>query len=214
MNLSGINNTEYTLKRPIDIILSSAGIIASSPLWTIIAIAIWLEDKGPVFYSQERVGIDGKKFKALKFRTMIPDSDEKFGPMQAVENDPRVTKVGKILRNSAMDELPQLLSILKGDMSFVGPRALLPRELETGNNNNSTEEDINNIPGYKERHVVRPGLTGIAQVYAPRDITRKNKFRYDMVYIKNRSLMLDIKLIILSFWITFKRKWESRNKKF
>jgi len=209
-----INKKEYLLKRPIDIILSSAGIIASSPLWTIIAIAIWLEDKGPVFYSQERVGIDGKKFKALKFRTMIPDSDEKFGPMQAVENDPRVTKVGKILRNSAMDELPQLLSILKGDMSFVGPRALLPKELETSNNNNSAEEDINNIPGYKERHVVRPGLTGIAQVYAPRDITRKNKFRYDMVYIKNRSLMLDIKLIFLSFWITFRRKWESRDKKF
>ncbi len=186
----------------------------SSPLWAIIAIAIWFEDKGPVFYSQERVGIDGKNFKALKFRTMIPDSDEKFGPMQAVENDPRVTKVGKILRNSAMDELPQLLSILKGDMSFVGPRALLPRELETGNNSNSTEADINNIPGYKERHLVRPGLTGIAQVYAPRDITRKNKFRYDMVYIRNRSLMLDIKLIFLSFWITFRRKWESRDKKF
>lgn len=145
---------------------------------------------------------------------MIPDSDEKFGPIQAVENDPRVTKVGKILRNSAMDELPQLLSILKGDMSFVGPRALLPRELETGNNGNSTEADINNIPGYKERHLVRPGLTGIAQVYAPRDITRKNKFRYDMVYIRNRSLMLDIKLILLSFWITFRRKWESRDKKF
>lgn len=207
-------NPEYILKRPIDIILSSAGIIVSSPLWAIIAIVIWLEDKGPVFYSQERVGIDGKKFKALKFRTMIPDSDEKFGPMQAVENDPRVTKVGKILRNSAMDELPQLLSILKGDMSFVGPRALLPRELETGSNNNSTEAYINNIPGYKERHLVRPGLTGIAQVYAPRDITRKNKFRYDMVYIRNRSLMLDIKLIFLSFWITFRRKWESRDKKF
>ena len=213
MNIGSIDR-DYLLKRPIDIILSSAGIIASSPLWALIAIAIWLEDRGPVFYSQERVGIDGKNFKALKFRTMIPDSDEKFGPMQAVENDPRVTKVGKILRNSAMDELPQLLSILKGDMSFVGPRALLPRELETGNNGNSAEADINNIPGYKERHLVRPGLTGIAQVYAPRDITRKNKFRYDMVYIRNRSLMLDIKLIFLSFWITFRRKWESRDKKF
>jgi len=150
-------------------------------------------------------------FKAIKFRSMIKDAEKGTGPVQAVENDPRVTKVGRILRATAMDELPQLLNILKGDMSFVGPRALRPREKEVYGN--PDEINIENVPGYKERLAVGPGLTGMAQVYLPTDALRSEKFQYDLLYIKKQSFLLDLKLIFLSFWITFRGKWESREKK-
>ena len=199
------------MKRSFDILLSTAGLILSFPIWIVISIAIYLDSGSPIFYSQKRVGKDGKLFNTYKFRTMIPESDLEFGPLQAKEDDERVTRVGKILRYSAMDELPQLISILKGDMSFVGPRALLPKEIEV---NNEDEVNIESIKGYKERHSVTPGLTGIAQIYAPRDICRRHKFRYDILYIKKQSFILDLKLILLSFWITFKGNWEKRGKKF
>ena len=199
------------MKRSFDILLSTAGLILSFPIWIVISIAIYLDSGSPIFYSQKRVGKNGKLFNTYKFRTMIPESDLEFGPLQAKEDDERVTRVGKILRYSAMDELPQLISILKGDMSFVGPRALLPKEIEV---NNEDEVDIESIKGYKERHSVTPGLTGIAQIYAPRDICRRHKFRYDILYIKKQSFILDLKLILLSFWITFKGNWEKRGKKF
>ena len=202
---------EYLFKRPFDIILSFSGLVISSPLWVIISLLIWLNDKGPVFYTQKRVGKGGKQFNTLKFRTMIPESDRLFGPLQAEEGDKRVTKIGKYLRNSAMDELPQLLSIFTGDMSFVGPRALLPSEIEV---DGDQEVPMQDVPGYLERQSVLPGLTGIAQIYAARDISRRNKFRYDRLYIKNQSFALDLKLIFLSFWITFRGTWESRTKKF
>ncbi len=142
---------------------------------------------------------------------MIPDAEKHSGAVQAAENDPRVTKVGRILRKTAMDELPQLLNILKGDMSFVGPRSLRPNEKEV--HGNPDETNIEDVPGYKERLAVRPGLTGLAQVYLPGDALRKEKFKYDLQYIKNQSFLLDLKLIFLSFWITFRGKWESRQKK-
>jgi lipopolysaccharide/colanic/teichoic acid biosynthesis glycosyltransferase len=110
-----------------------------------------------------------------------------------------------------MDELPQLWNILKGDMSFVGPRALRPEELEV--KGNSEVLNIEEIPRYRERITVRPGLTGLAQVYLPSDAPRRDKFRYDLLYIKNQSFLFDLKLIFLSFIITFKGKWESRQKK-
>ena len=201
-----------TMKRLFDIFFSSIGIIGSSPLWLLFSLAIKLEDRGSIFYAQERVGKNGRIFKVLKFRSMIPDAEKHSGAVQAVENDPRVTKVGRILRRRAMDELPQLLNILKGDMSFVGPRSLRPNEKEV--HGNPDETSIEDIPGYKERLTVRPGLTGIAQVYLPGDALRKEKFKYDLQYIKNQSFLLDLKLIFLSFWITFRGKWESRQKKF
>lgn len=204
---------EYFLKRPFDFLLSLTGIVVSSPFWVIIAFLIKADDSGPVFYTQKRVGINGHLFNAYKFRTMIPESDELYGYKQAGEGDTRITRAGKYLRYTAMDELPQLLSILNGDMSFVGPRALLPDEIEV-NKNCKESIPIENIPGYEFRQSVRPGLTGIAQIYAPRDINRKNKFRYDSVYIRNQSFYLDLKLILLSFLITFKGTWESRDKKF
>jgi len=111
-----VDSEEYFLKRPFDILLSGGGLIASSPLWLIISILIWLEDRGPVFYYSDRVGKNGKLFRNYKFRTMVSDSDERFGPLQAKENDKRVTKVGRVLRVTAMDELPQLWNIFRGDM--------------------------------------------------------------------------------------------------
>jgi len=110
-----------------------------------------------------------------------------------------------------MDELPQLVNILKGDMSFVGPRASRPKEKEVYGN--PDEANIEDIPGYKERLAVSPGLTGLGQVYLPTDALRHEKFQYDLLYIKNQSFLLDLKLIFLSFWITFHGKWESREKK-
>src|SRR4030043_1105599 len=118
------------LKRLFDIFLSSIGILGSSPLWILFSLAIKLEDKGPVFYKQQRMGKNGRIFNALKFRSMIPDAEKHTGAVWATENDPRVTKVGRILRATAMDELPQLWNIFKGDMSFVGPRAERPELVE------------------------------------------------------------------------------------
>ncbi|MFQ5861503.1 MAG: sugar transferase [Candidatus Brocadiales bacterium] len=200
------------LKRSFDILLSFTGLIGSLPLWSLFSLVIKLTDGGPVFYLQERVGKDGKIFKVYKFRSMIPNAEKDAGPVQAQENDPRVTRVGRLLRATAMDELPQLWNILIGDMSFVGPRALRPEELEVsaGNPQNLS---IQSIPGYKERVRVQPGLTGIAQIYIPADAPRQKKFRYDLLYVKKQSFLLDLKLILLSFWITFKGKWESREKK-
>jgi len=199
------------LKRIFDIILSLSGIIVSSPLWLLISLAIILDDGCPIFYLQDRIGKKGKVFKALKFRSMVNDAERETGPIQAKEKDPRVTRVGKILRATAMDELPQLINILKGDMSFVGPRALRPAELEIHGNPGTVS--LEDIPGSKERQTVSPGLTGLAQVYLPADALREQKFGYDLQYIEMQSLWLDLKLIVLSFCITFRGKWESPEKK-
>ena len=203
---------EPVSKRIFDALLSGAGLCLSSPLWLLFSLAIKLDDGGPVFYAQDRVGRGGRRFKSRKFRSMVKDADRRFGPLQAMEVDPRVTRVGRILRGTAMDELPQLWNIFRGDMSFVGPRALMPEEIETS----ATGEPvpIEKIAGYQARHEVRPGLTGIAQVFADRDIPRRQKFRYDVLYIRKQSFWLDIRLIALSFWITFRGKWEHRGRKF
>src|SRR4029077_9646686 len=118
------------LKRPFDVVVSGVGLIISAPLWALIAAAIKLDDGGAVFYPQERVGKGGGRFKSWKFRSMTEGSDAAVGPLQARDRDPRITRVGRLLRATAMDELPQLWNIFKGDMSFVGPRALLPQEIE------------------------------------------------------------------------------------
>ncbi|MBI5025651.1 MAG: sugar transferase [Nitrospirae bacterium] len=192
------------LKRTFDLTLSLFGIILSSPLWLLSSLAVKLEDRGPIFYSQERVGKNGRVFKALKFRSMVHDAEKHTGAVWASENDPRVTKGGRILRATAMDELPQLLNILKGEMSFVGPRAERPKLVE---------EFAQRINNYHHRLLIKPGLTGMAQVYGKYDTPPNQKLRYDILYIKNQSFWLDIKLILLSFWITFKGKWESRERK-
>jgi len=199
-------------KRTLDVLLSGTGVVCSLPLWALAAAAIKLEDGGDIFFGQERVGQGGRVFSVLKFRSMIQNAEAKSGALQASHRDPRITRVGHYLRSTAMDELPQLLSIFRGDMSFVGPRALRPGEIEViGSGQHVALEDV---PGFEERCRVRPGLTGVAQIYAPRDIPRRNKFRYDKVYIRTQSFTLDVRLILLSFWITFRGTWETRGKKF
>jgi lipopolysaccharide/colanic/teichoic acid biosynthesis glycosyltransferase len=199
-------------KRLLDVALAGFGLCASSPLWAVLAAAIKLGDGGPVFFSQERVGEGGRVFRVWKFRSMIPDAEKHVGALQATEHDPRVTGIGRIMRATAMDELPQLWSIFAGDMSFVGPRALRPGEIETLGDGRF--EALEDVPGYEDRCRVRPGLTGVAQVYAPRDITRRNKFRYDRLYVSRQSFWLDVRLILVSFWITFRGRWETREQKF
>ena len=197
-------------KRALDVCLAGFGLVASSPLWLAIAALIKFEDGGPVFYTQDRAGEGGRVFKVFKFRSMIPNAEAVVGALQATEHDPRVTRIGRVMRATAMDELPQLWNIFKGDMSFVGPRALRPGEIEATGDDLIALEDI---PGYAERCRVRPGLTGVAQIYAPRDVTRRNKFRYDRVYARRQSFWLDVRLIMLSFWITFRGRWEHRGQK-
>lgn len=199
-------------KRAFDVLLSGAGLVASSPLWALLAAAIKLESPGPVFYTQARVGLRGRIFDALKFRSMVQDAERGVGPVQAVANDPRVTRVGRLMRATAMDELPQLWNIFVGDMSFVGPRALRPEEIEV--DGAGARVPMQAVPGFMERCSVTPGLTGIAQIYARRDIPRRQKFRFDRLYIRRRSFGLDMRLIALSFWITFRGAWEASERKF
>jgi len=193
----------YYFKRAFDVSLALLGLVLSSPLWLLFSLAIYFEDPGPVLFFQDRCGEKSKPFKVIKFRTMWHKMGERH-EVVVIENDPRVTKVGGILRATAMDELPSLVNILKGDMSFVGPRA---EPFKIG------DEDIIAIPGFDTRCQVKPGLTGMAQVYAPKDIDLRAKFRYDSMYIEKMSFWLDLKLIFLSFWVTFRGKWEHRGKK-
>ena len=199
------------MKRAFDVALAGAGLLISLPLWLVFGAAIKLEDGGPVFYSQPRVGFRGRIFEALKFRSMRVNAEAGVGAVQAVENDPRVTRVGRFMRRTAMDELPQLWNIFRGDMSFVGPRALRPGEVDTSGTHLIK---VDGIPGYAARTAVRPGLTGIAQIYAPRDVPRRQKFRYDRIYVRRQSMWLDLRLILLSFWISFLGTWESRGRKY
>jgi lipopolysaccharide/colanic/teichoic acid biosynthesis glycosyltransferase len=192
------------LKRGFDILLSGAGLIVSLPLWAIIALAVKLQDGGPVFYRQARVGKDGRVFRGLKFRSMVADAEQKWGAVPAVANDPRITKVGRILRATAMDELPQLWSILRGDMSFVGPR---PEWVEL------VKKYRAEIPCFDQRHQVRPGLTGLAQVYGHSEMSRRHKLRYDLLYARRQSFWLDIRLVLISLVVTLTGRWERREGK-
>ena len=199
------------MKRLFDMVVSGAGLIVFAPVSLLIALGIKLEDGGPVFFTQERVGRDCRVFTAYKFRSMVVDAERFTGAVQATENDPRVTRMGRILRATAFDELPQLWNILSGDMSVVGPRPLRPGEADT--TADGAQLPLSAIPGYEARHRVRPGLTGIAQVYAPRDLPRTGKFRYDLLYQRKAAFCLDLRLILTSFWITARGRWEDRGRK-
>jgi lipopolysaccharide/colanic/teichoic acid biosynthesis glycosyltransferase len=202
---------EPLFKRPFDAVLAAIGLALSAPLWLAIAAAIKMEDGGPVLYVQERWGRHKSRFRAFKFRSMLPNSDRDWGAVQAAEDDPRITWVGKFLRATALDEMPQLLNILKGDMSFVGPRALPLNEVQVQEAAGHVPDE--QIPGFDERLAVRPGLTGVAQVYAARDVPRAEKFKHDLLYVRDQTFRLDLKLILLSFVITFRGKWEERGSK-
>jgi exopolysaccharide biosynthesis polyprenyl glycosylphosphotransferase len=176
-------------KRVIDLFLSLALMVALSPLMLVTAIGIKLESKGPIFYGQKRTGLNGATFRLYKFRTMVQDA-EKSGAQWAEENDKRITRVGRFLRATRLDELPQLWNVLLGEMSFIGPRPERPdfnSELEAA------------IPYYDLRHLVKPGITGWAQVLYPYGASVKDareKLQYDLYYIKNYSVMLDVLILI------------------
>ncbi len=206
MNFKGL-----ILKRTIDIILSGIMLFLSVPVSLPIALAIKLEDGGPIFYRQERWGRGGTRFGVYKFRTMLPDSERRFGLKQAGENDHRITRIGRILRAMGLDELPQILNILIGEMSFVGPRSLAVGEIVKDDKGRRIQYE--DIPGFRERLSVRPGLTGLATIYIPKDASPHRKFRYDLFYIRKQSIYLDLHLIALSFWISFRGKWETRSNK-
>jgi lipopolysaccharide/colanic/teichoic acid biosynthesis glycosyltransferase len=201
------------IKRAFDFTLALLGLILSSPLWLILSLAIYLTDRGPILFSQKRAGRGGQEFNMVKFRTMKPVPKGKTPHrVTDIAQDPRVTRIGKLLRATAMDELPVLLNILKGDMSFVGPKPL-PYRVE--GRERMRYDNIGQVPGYKKRSQVRPGLTGMAQVYVGKrvSLSYRRRFQYDNLYIDRMSLWLDIKLILLSFWITLRGRWEHRERK-
>ena len=193
----GLQNSTYyfVIKRLIDVVFSTIGLIVLSPIMLIVAVAIKLEDiKGPILFSQERVGYLGKTFKMYKFRSMYVDAEQRLqelqhlneqtGPVFKIKDDPRITKVGKFIRKTSLDELPQLVNVLRGEMSIVGPRPALPREVKQYNAHQ------------KQRLLIKPGLTCIWQVSGRNNIGFDEWVELDLEYIKNQSLGLDIKLIL------------------
>ncbi|MEX2599344.1 MAG: sugar transferase [Dehalococcoidia bacterium] len=166
-------------------------------LWTLIPLFIKLDDRGPVLFKQARVGKDGRIFHVYKFRTMTVDA-ESTGPDWTSDEDPRVTRVGRILRSTALDEIPQLISIWKGDMSFVGPRPLVV----------SMHEDyVSEEPDFNLRLLAQPGLTGLSAVYLPRHCSPLMRLQWDLAYIQQASLLLDLKVFVISVWLTLTGKW-------
>lgn len=187
---------QRAVKRLVDIIISFVGIIVLSPIMLLVALAIKLYDGGPVFYKQKRCTKNLKTFDIIKFRSMVVDA-EKDGPQPAVDNDKRITPIGKIIRGFRLDELPQLFNILKGDMSVVGPR---PERIE------HVAEYSEQIPEFVNRYKVKGGLTGYAQVFGKYNTSAYNKLKMDLIYIQNYSLFLDFKLILMTFKILFKKE--------
>jgi exopolysaccharide biosynthesis polyprenyl glycosylphosphotransferase len=199
-NLKEGNKIFYDkMKRVFDLILASLILFLTLPLWPLIALSIKLEDKGPVFYKQERVGKDRKNFLLIKFRSMIEEA-EKEGPKWAEIKDKRVTKVGKFLRRFHLDEIPQMINVIKGEISLVGPRPERPEFVA------QLEKEI---PHYHLRHLIKPGFTGWAQIkfrYGRSIVDSKEKFEYDLYYLKNRSFLLDIGILLKTFQLFFKKE--------
>ena len=172
-------------QRIMDLVLSIIGLVIGLPLIAIFGILIKIEDKGPITYKQERLGKCGRRFYIYKLRSMRTDA-EKFGAQWAEKDDPRITKVGKFIRKTRIDEIPQLFNILKWDMGLIGPRPERP---------NFTVQFNEEIPGFINRLAIKPGLTGWAQVNGGYEITPEEKLKEDIYYIKNRSILLDFKIL-------------------
>ena len=192
----GLTLEQRIIKRTMDLIISAIAIIITSPIMLICAIAIKLDDGGPILFKQNRITINGKIFNVLKFRSMIVDAD-KGGAKKAVNDDDRITRVGRVIRACRMDELPQLFNILRGDMSLVGPR---PERIE------NVYEYSKKYPEFELRHRVKGGLTGFAQLYGKYNTSPEDKLHMDLIYIETYSLLLDIKLLILTFKVLFMRE--------
>ena len=193
INTTGLTPEQRIIKRFFDVVLCSIASVVLSPLMLIIAIAIKLEDHGPVFYKQARVTRDGKVFDILKFRSMVEDAEQR----PATDDDDRITKVGHVIRATRVDELPQLFNIIKGDMSIVGPR---PERIE------HVQKYTEAIPEFEFRSKVKGGLTGYAQIYGKYNTSAYDKIKLDLMYIENYSLLLDLKLILMTIRIVFKKE--------
>ena len=193
----GLTIGQRFAKRTMDIVLCLIAMIFAAPIMLIIAVAIKIEDGGPVFYRQKRATIGGREFDILKFRSMIVDAEKDGVSIPATGKDPRITKVGRIIRACRVDELPQILNILKGDMSIVGPR---PERLE------HMKKYGAEIPEFYFRLKVKGGLTGYAQIYGKYNTSAYDKIRMDLMYIENYSIVLDIKLILLTIRILFSKE--------
>lgn len=193
-------------KRAVDVVFSLAGLLLTAPAWVILPLLIRLEDGGPVLFAQERVGKGGERFTSWKLRSMRSRPERDGAPAQAEREEDRVTRVGAFMRPRALDEIPQLVNVLRGEMSLVGPRPLLPEEVEARSDDGQPVR-LEELPGYAERHSVRPGLTGLAQTRAPRDLPHRDKFSYDVRYVRIRSLWLDLELIVRSVGISLLGAW-------
>ena len=192
-------------KRIFDIFLSAVGLLLTLPLWVLIMVLVWLEDPGPVLFIKNSVGKGGVNFRQFKFRTMVRGAESDTGPVASENGDTRVLEFGRLLRKTALDELPQLINILIGEMSFVGPRpqrTVLVREY------------LEAIPDYAQRHRVMPGLSGLAQVAGDYFLTPRQKLRYDRIYVRHANLGFDVQLIFLAFllvfWYRWKKDWDGR----
>ncbi len=185
-----MTTAERFIKRTIDIIFGLIGSLITILLLPILAPLIYFDSPGPIFYTQTRLGRNGKPFKVIKFRTMIPDAEKYTGAVLATDNDPRITKVGRFLRKTRLDELPQFFNVLWGDMSTVGPRPERPEMYE------KIEKEL---PLFRMRLMVKPGITGLAQVYGEYDTPPAEKLTYDLIYILSRpKLPLDIRIILMT----------------
>jgi lipopolysaccharide/colanic/teichoic acid biosynthesis glycosyltransferase len=187
------------LKRAFDLVLASVGLLFSLPIWLLSIFLVWIEDPGPLLFVKNSVGRGGMNFHQYKLRTMVRGAEEATGPILASEKDDRVLKSGYLLRKTALDELPQLLNILRGEMSFVGPR---PQRTVL------VQGYLREMPEYAQRHRVLPGLAGLAQVAGDYFLTPRQKLRFDRLYIEYTSLGFDLKLITLAFLITFWYRWQ------
>lgn len=186
------------MKRAFDFCLAGLGVILSAPVWILSAFMVWFEDPGPILFIKNSVGKGGVNFRQFKFRTMVAGAEDSTGPVLSTESDDRVLAIGRFLRKTALDELPQLLNILFGQMSFVGPR---PQRTVL------VHEYLEAIPEYAERHRVLPGLAGLAQVAGDYYLTPRQKLRFDRLYIQHASLGFDLKLLSLAFLIAFWYRW-------
>lgn len=193
----GLTVSQRIIKRCMDILISLIALVSGSIIMLAVALAIKIEDGGPVFFKQKRVTLDGKEFYILKFRSMIVDAEKEGQAIPAVGKDPRITKVGSVIRATRIDELPQFINILKGEMSIVGPR---PERVE------HVEKYSKEIPEFVYRNKVKGGLTGYAQIYGKYNTSAYDKVRLDLMYIENYSLLLDIKLIFLTLQIMLKKE--------
>lgn len=193
-----MNNKKFSnlIKRVIDFLISLLAVIIISPFFLIIAILIKLDSKGPVFFVQKRAGKDGKLFNFLKFRTMVENAENIGLGIGAEENDPRITKLGKFLREWTIDESPQFINVLKGDISLVGPRSLPPYSRQ--------DENLKKL--WQKRISIKPGLVSLVDIKGRNLVPWEKRFEYDIWYIDNWSLRLDFKILILGFFAVLSRK--------